>query len=152
MTQRTETILLLDHHAQKSSVCASALASLGYSRVCYADFRRYGRLEPVEETIDAVVAVWTDAAIDFATFLRVVGKATELPRAKGALIVSPFSTEENASLLRHCGARAWIRYPFLNGKLDRRLRYLIEGDGRQSDEPVAVERRHEPVYPVALSA
>ncbi len=149
MLRHPETILLLEHHPEKRSLCASGLCALGYRHVSYLNFAQFETLPPVRETIDAVVAVWTDPDIAFSTVLHMVGHATDLPGARGALIVSPFSTEEHASLLRHCGARAWIRYPFLAEKFGKRLRYLLDGERRQSQLVVPFERRREPVYPEA---
>jgi hypothetical protein len=154
MLKHPENILLLEHHPERRSQCASALCALGYPHVIYVNFARCLTLPPVRERIDAVVAVWTDLAIDFSTVLHMVGKATDLPHGPytqrlGALVVSPFSTEEHASLLRHCGARAWVRYPFLTEKFGRRLRYLIDGDRRRHQTVFAHDRRREPIYPHA---
>jgi hypothetical protein len=67
MARHGETILLLEHHAEKSSLCAGALASLGYGGVLYANYSRSGGVTAIRERIDAVVAVWTDEFIDFHT-------------------------------------------------------------------------------------
>src|SRR5262245_34308748 len=99
MIRHKETILLLEHHAPKSSLCVSALGSLGYQHVRYANYSRSGGVTPIDDRVDIVVAVWTDTSIDLHTVIHVVGKATELPGVRGALIVSPFSTRENADLL-----------------------------------------------------
>lgn len=147
-----ETILLLEHQPQVSSTCRHALGSLGYRRVLYRDYRRSGSVVPVGHTIDAVVAAWTDREIDRDAFLAAVEGATELPNARGALVVSPFSTPANAERLRDCGAKAWVRSPFSMAQFESRLRFLLDGDRRQRIEPVGFERRREPVFPGIVPA
>jgi hypothetical protein len=63
-----------------------------------------------------------------------------LPHARGALIVSPFSTEENADLFRTSGARMWVRYPFTKEQFDHRLQHLLV-DRRRRRQPIVIERR-----------
>jgi hypothetical protein len=145
-----DVILLLEHQPQVSSTCRHALGMLGYTRILYRDYRRSGSVVPIGQSVDAVVAAWTDRAIDRDAFLAAVEGATDLPNARGALVVSPFSTPANAAKLRLRGAKAWVRFPFAMTQFDSRLRFLLEGDRRRRDEPVPFDRRHEPVFPAAM--
>ncbi len=149
MLHRSETILLLEHVPLSTSVCASALETLGYERVCYAQFTPDGEVTPTAEEIDAVVAVWTDYDIDRYVVLDMIASATSLPHARGALVISPFSTAENAELFKQSGARAWLRYPFQASQFDQRLRYLFHGDRRERFLTVPHDQRRDPIYPVA---
>ncbi len=144
MSLRSETILLLEPRVTPVSPCARALAALGYDRVYYADFSCLDRVSRLDEVIDAVVAVWTDYDIAPRTVQRTVTKAMQLPHARGAMIVSPFSTGENADLFRASGARGWVRYPFTKEQFDQRLQHLLV-DRRRLRQPIVIERRRAPL-------
>jgi hypothetical protein len=68
------------------------------------------------------------------------------------MVVSPFTTPANAKLLRHCGARAWVRFPFSMNEFVSRLHYLLEGERRHDRQPVRYDRRREPAFPIAVPA
>jgi len=146
MPRRSESILLLDHTPRTRSICVETLESLGYHRLHFAAYSHRDSVLSVGDTVDAVVAAWTDTSIDLALFQHVVGIGVGLPRARGAMIVSPFSTGENASVLRRRGARSWVRFPFTMDEFDRHLRVLLDGDRRTKFQTVAHDRRREPVY------
>ncbi len=152
MAWRSELILLLDHQPPVTSACAQALAALGYTRVRYQDYLRSSSVVGTGEVVHAIVAAWTDRTIDRDTFLTAVDGATDRPHVRGALVVSPFSTPRNAQMLQRCGAKAWIRFPFSVAEFDSRLRFLLEGERRRRVEPVAIDWRREPVFPLVAPA
>ena len=158
MRTRSETILLLEAHPYIRSQYARVLNALGYWQLLYANYTE-GVAVGNATAFDAVVAVWTDSAIAPERFARVVAYVTDLPRVRGALIVSPFTTAHNARLLARSGARGWARPPVSYSELGARLACLLHGDRRFGgerrvavDRHPAPDRRREPAYPVAVPA
>lgn len=159
MRSRNETLLLLESRPYARNKYAGALNALGYWQVLYADYTEGSAFFGNASAFDAVVAVWTDEAIAPERFARIVTCVTSLPRVRGALIVSPFTTEDNARLLARSGAKGWARPPVPLGELGARVGCLLRGDRRvhgdrrivadRSDSP---DRRREPLYPMALPA
>jgi len=158
MHSRREIILLLESHPYTQSRYANALNGLGYWQLQYADYTESAAVGKAA-AFDAVVAVWTDEAIAPERFARVVSYVTDLPRVRGALILSPFTTLDNARLLARSGAKGWARPPVTHNELGARLACLLHGNRRLGgDRRVAADRhdrpdrRREPLYPVAVPA
>lgn len=149
MSAYLDTILVLDHQPRTRSRCAEALDELSYTHVLYRDYSDPSPLAWEEDEIDAVVAVWTDIDIERKhLLLSLMGIGT---RTRGVLVVSQFSTPENAEVLRTAGARAWVRFPFAVHEFGSRLRYLLEGERRRAAQAVSNDRRREPVFPLPVA-
>jgi hypothetical protein len=110
MTLYLENILLLDHQPRTASNCAQVLELLGCKYLTYRDYSDPENVEWADEDIDIVIAAWTDREVERRTLLMALMGCTKLPKVRGVMVVSPFSTPANAKLLQLCGARAWIRY------------------------------------------
>jgi DNA-binding response OmpR family regulator len=149
MNAYVENILLLDHQPRAASNCAQVLELLGYRHFMYRDYSRPQAVEWADDDVDAVVAAWTAPEIERRELLLALMGCSKLPRVRGVLVVSPFSTPANARLLQLSGARAWIRYPFSMNEFDSRLRYLLNGERRRTRQSVRYDRRREPAFPVA---
>ncbi len=152
MLIHSESILLLESVPYTQSSYAEMLGELGYGYLHYADYGDEPKLDAPAGTLDGVVAVWMDRAVGAEQFAHLVARATAFPRARGALIISPFATEENARLLARSGAKGWARPPLAKAAIAQRLSYVLHGERRQRPERVVADRRREPVYPVALPA
>lgn len=153
MRCRSETIVLLDSRPYTTTEYADLLAQLGYWQCLYADYSEGSAMVAGAAAVDAVVAVWTDRTIGVDRFARAVAEATNFPRVRGALIVSPFTTESNARLLSRHGARGWARPPVSKSDLGGRLNVLLHGDRRlDGQRRVIADRRREPLYPIAVPA
>ena len=159
MRSRNETILLLDSRPYAGNKYAGALNALGYWQILYADYTESSAFVGNASAFDAVVGVWTDAAVAPERFARIVAYVTGLPRVRGALVVSPFTTADNARLLAGSGAKGWARPPVSLVEFGARLGCLLHGDRRMHverrvlpDRPDSPDRRHEPLYPVTVPA
>lgn len=152
MRCRSETILLLEARPYSQNVYAGALNRLGYWQLLYSNYAAGGVPPAGTSAFDAVVAVWFDADMAIDRFARAVANAALLPRVRGALIISPFTTETNARLLARSGAKAWARPPVTDGDLGGRLGCLLHGDRRRGDRRIVRDRRGEPMYPLAVPA
>ena len=153
MRTRSDTVLLLEARPFVDSLYAGVLNQLGYWQLLYANYGDTPAFAVGTAAADAVVAVWLDDRIGVDRFARAVANATSFPRVRGALIVSPFSTEINARQLARSGARAWARPPVSSRELGARLSCLLHGDRRLGGERrVVADRRREPLYPVAVPA
>jgi len=158
MRARSETILLLESRPFGRSKYADILNALGYWQLLYADYTE-GSAVGNATAFDAVVAVWTDEAIAPDRFARLVSYLTSLPRVRGALIVSPFATVDNARLLARSGAKGWARPPVPLTEMGARLGCLLHGDRRRQPDRRIVgdrrdgpDRRRAPLYPMPLPA
>ncbi len=151
MRYRTEKILLLESRPNINNWYAAALAMLGYTDVTYVYYTRRPPL-PLPPAADPVVAVWADGGVAIERFAEAVGDATARAGVRGALIISPFATEANARLLVDHGAKAWVRPPASKGEIGARLNVMLYGDRRRTVRPVAVDRRHAPIYATAIPA
>ena len=159
MRSRNEILLLLESRPYARNKYAGALNALGYWQIVYADYTEGSAFFGNASAYDAVVAVWTDPAIAPERFARMVACVTSLPRVRGALIVSPFTTEDNARLLARSGAKGWARPPVPLGELGARVACLLGGDRRTlsnrriiGDRADSPDRRHQPLYPLPLPA
>jgi DNA-binding response OmpR family regulator len=152
MTLFLDNILLLDHQPRTASHCAQVLDLLGCKYLMYRDYSESEAMEWADEDVDLVIAAWTDRQIERRTLLMALMGCTKLPKVRGVLVVSPFSTPANAKLLQLCGARAWIRFPFSMNEFVSRLRYLQDGERRRTRKPVRYDRRREPAFPIAVPA
>ncbi len=158
MHNRSETILLLEPHPYPHNKYAGLLNTLGYWQLLYADYTDGSAVGNVK-AFDAVVAIWTDDTIAPDRFARIISYVTGLPRVRGALIVSPFTTEDNARLLARSGAKGWARPPVPLGELGARVACLLGGDRRtlshrriMGDRRDSPDRRVQPLYPLPLPA
>src|SRR5258708_5712055 len=152
MRCRSETVLLLESVPYTENRYAGLLTALGYWELLYSNYADAVTFRPLAAEIDGVVAVWTDGGIAADRFARAVANATSLPRVRGALIVSPYATEENARLLMRSGAKGWARPPLSRHQLAGGLSCVLHGDRRHRTQPVPTDRRREPVYPLAATA
>ena len=153
MRTRSETIVLLDSRPFTTTAYAEILAEIGYWQVLYGNYLEASGLVAGGAAADAVVAVWTAETVAVDRFARAVAEATRFPRVRGALVVSPFTTEPNARLLARSGARAWARPPVSKSDLAGRLNVLLHGDRRVvRDNLVLADRRRQPLYPLAVPA
>jgi DNA-binding response OmpR family regulator len=147
-----ENILLLDHQPRTASNCAQVLELLGCSHLMYRDYSQSDGMAWADSDVDIVIAAWTSREIERRALLMALMGCTKLPKVRGVLVVSPFSTPANAKLLQLCGARAWIRYPFSMNEFVSRLRYLVDGERRRTRQPIRYDRRREPAFPIAIPA
>lgn len=158
MRRHDETILLFESCPYVRSQYSGVLNQLGFWRLLFANYAEGPGFAAGIAPFDAVIAVWTDADINVNQFARAVANATSLLKVRGALVVSPFTTADNVQLLARSGAKGWARPPVSNGELAARLRVLLHGDRRVAAERrletrrQAVDRRHSPLYPVAVPA
>jgi DNA-binding response OmpR family regulator len=152
MNTHSDSILLLDHQSRSRSRCARILELLGYTNVLYRDYSEPQRAKRSDEDIDGVIAVWTDGNVERRDLLLNLMGVAKVPRVRGILVVSQFSTTENAQMLQLAGARAWVRFPFVLTEFASRLRFLLDGERRRTARPVMYDRRHEPAFPVPVRA
>ena len=158
MRRQDETILLFESYPYVRSQYSGVLNQLGYWRLLFANYTEGPGFAAGIAPFDAVVAVWTEPGIDVNQFAGAVANATSLLKVRGALIVSPFTNEDNVRLLGRSGAKGWARPPVSNGELAARLRVLLHGDRRVAAERrlevrhQAADRRHMPLYPLPMSA
>ena len=138
---RKETILLLEARPFATSEYAGLLSLLGYTQLLYSNYADGVAFTGSGAHIDAVMAVWIDGFIAADRFARAVANASGLRGVRGALVVSPFATADNARLLGRSGVRAWVRPPVIAPDLAARLQVLIHGERRQRLQTVAAERR-----------
>lgn len=149
MNAYMENVLLLDHCPRTASNSAQALELLGYKHFMYRDYSRPDNMEWADDEVDAVIAAWTVPEVERRELLLALLSCSKLPRVRGILIISPFSTPQNARLLQHSGARAWLRFPFSMNEFDSRLRFLLNGERRRTSKPVRYDRRREPAFPIS---
>lgn len=155
MPRHAETILLFEPRPYARNQYATVLNRLGYWRLLYANYTEYSGFAPGIAPFEAVVAVWTEDDVALDRFARAVANATSFPHVRGALIVSPFTSEDNVRLLARSGARGWAVPPVSDSELGGRLGCLLHGDRRtgaerrRADERAAPDRRRMPAYPVA---
>jgi len=142
MPYRDETILLLEPRPYARNQYAAQLTGLGYQKLLYSDYAGGAPFDAAAAVrLDAVVAVWNDGAVAVDRFARIVASAAAAATARGALVISPFSTADNARLLAQSGARAWLLPPVGDGEIDARIQLLVHGERRHEVKPVVIERR-----------
>lgn len=154
MPRHNETILLFEPHPYARNEYAAILNQAGYWRLLYANYTEHTGFAAGIAPFEAVVAVWTQDDVALDRFARAVANATSLPHVRGALIVSPFTSEDNVRRLARSGAKGWAVPPVSNGELAGRLSCLLRGDRRTGAERrvgqrAAPDRRRMPAYPVA---
>jgi hypothetical protein len=152
MRCRSETILLLEAVPYVENRYAGPLTALGFWQLLYFNYTDAASFRALAAEIDAVVAVWTDPGVAAERFARAVANATSLVGVRGALIISPYATAENARLLQRSGARAWARPPVSLTELGSRLDCLVRGERRRAVRPVPIDRRSSTLYPAAVPA
>jgi hypothetical protein len=152
MRCRSETILLLEAVPYVETRYGGPLTALGYWQLLHFNYNDALSFRSLAAEIDAVVAVWTDGGVAAERFARAVASATSLVGVRGALVISPFATADNARLLQRSGARVWARPPVSLTELGARLDCLVRGDRRRIAQPVVLDRRSAALYPAAIPA
>ena len=156
MPRHNETVLLFEPRPYARNQYAHILNQVGYWRLLYANYAEHSGFTQGIAPFDAVVAVWTEDDIAVEHLARAVANATSVPHVRGALVVSPFTSEGNVRLLARSGAKGWAVPPVSHTELAGRLGCLLHGDRRNGSERrqaglprSAPDRRRQPAYPVA---
>jgi hypothetical protein len=152
MRTRSETILLLEPVPYTENRYAGPLTALGYWQLLYSNYSDATSFRTLSAEVDGVVAVWTDAGVAAPRFARAVANGTSLVGVRGALIISPFATADNARLLQRSGARAWARPPVSLTELGSRLQCMLYGDRRRLAQPIVLDRRRTGLFPAPMPA
>lgn len=158
MPRHVETILLFEPRPYARNQYAAILNQLGYWRLLYANYTEHSGFAPGIAPFEAVVAVWTEDDVAIDRFARAVASATSFPHVRGALVVSPFTSEDNVRQLARSGARGWAVPPVSDADLAGRLSCVLHGDRRAAPERrragprAALDRRHMPLYPLPAPA
>ena len=158
MPRHNETLLLFEPRPYARNQYATVLNQLGYWRLLYANYAEHSGFAPGIAPFEAVVAVWTEDDVAIDHFARAVASATSFAHVRGALVVSPFTNEDNVRLLARSGAKGWAVPPVSKDELAGRIGCLLRGDRRagsdrrSTGQRAVPDRRRAPFYPLAAPA